>query len=454
MRCFDRAEWFARLGGTTARHQQLSCTSMITSPSPRTRMVRLLVVALLTAAYTSGGSAQALPAVEPGHAGFSAERLERIRPALQELVDSGRVAGVVAVLARDGEVVYQEAIGRFDSERPQPLTTDHLFRIYSMTKPVTAVAILKLQEQGKLDIDDAVSKYIPAFADVQVYAGGPASDPELRDPARPPTIADLMSHTAGLSYGAFGNTAVDSIYTRAGMLDPAMTLQQFADSVAKLPLLYSPGERWVYSVGLDVAGRVVEVASGLSFEDYLGREIFEPLDMDDTGFFIQEGHEERLMPIHSPGPSGRVVPLREIGASFERTARFQSGGGGLISSAGDYLRFAQMLANGGELDGVRILSPGSVELMRRNHLPEAIRGTTLAGPAHGFGLAVAVQVEPPAGNILSSEGTYYWAGLANTNFWIDPDNGIVGLSLTQQLPSGRDGGVYSAFRRMAYEAME
>jgi CubicO group peptidase (beta-lactamase class C family) len=407
-----------------------------------------------SAAARTAADPAPFPRIEPAAAGFDAATLARIQPEIQAIVDSGRVAGAVVVLARGGQVVYEEAIGRIDAGHPEPLRTDHLFRIYSMTKPVTAAAILKLQDQGRLDIDDPVSRYIPAFANVMVYAGGPSAEPRLRAPARPPTVADLMSHTSGLSYGVFGNTPVDSIYTRAGMLDPGMTLEQFADSVAKLPLLYSPGDRWVYSVGLDVAGRVVEVASGMSFGEYLRREIFEPLGMDETSFFIREGDEDRLMPIHSPGPDGRVVPEREIGDSFERTARFESGGGGLISTTDDYLRFAQMLLNGGELDGARVLSPESVATMSRNHLPEAIRATTLAGPTHGFGLAVAVQVAPPASGTGSPTGTYWWAGLASTNFWIDPENDVVGLYLTQQTPSGRDGGAYATFRRLAYEALE
>jgi CubicO group peptidase (beta-lactamase class C family) len=429
---------------------------MIDRLGPKVHVIRRVVASVAIAATVAACASQPRPLgrVAPEQAGFDAEALARIRPAMQALVDTGAVAGVVAVIARNGQVVYEEAIGRFDAERPDPLRADHLFRIYSMTKPVTAVAILKLQDQGRLNIDDPVSKYIPAFADVKVYAGGPAANPQLRAPARAPTVADLLSHTAGLSYGLFGNTAVDSIYTRAGMLAPTMTLQQFADSVARLPLLYSPGERWVYSVGQDVAGRVVEVASGMTFGEYLRREIFEPLGMRNTSFFIREGQESRLMPVHQPGQGGRVRPQREVGAGFERTARFESGGGGLISTPADYLRFAQMLLNGGELDGVRILSRRSVEIMGSDRLPEAIRGTTLAGRNHGFGLSVAVQTDPPSGATLSPAGTYWWSGMANTYFWIDPENQLIGMLFNQHLPSGRDGGAYATFRRMVYEALD
>lgn len=423
------------------------------------RTLEVLLPALILAAAVPVGAAQtpstapAFPRVFPAEAGFDAATLSRIRPEIQAIVDAGQVAGAVVVLARNGEIVYEDAIGRFDAGRPDPLRTDHLFRIYSMSKPVTAVAILKLQEQGRLNIDDPVSKYLPEFADVRVYAGGPAANPQLRAPSRPPTVADLMSHTAGLTYGVFGNTTVDSLYLQAGILDPSMTLAEFSEALAGVPLLYSPGDRWVYSVGLDLAGRVVEVASGMSFGEYLQRELFDPLGMDETSFFIRPGDESRLMPIHNPGPDGRVVPDRQIGPSFERTARFESGGGGLISTADDYLRFAQMLANGGELNGVRILSEESVEVLSRNHLPDAIRGTTLAGPTHGFGLAVAVQVAPPAGESGSAEGTYWWAGMASTNFWIDPENDIVGIYLTQRLPTGQDGGAYNTFHQIVYEAL-
>jgi CubicO group peptidase (beta-lactamase class C family) len=423
------------------------------SPSRRAARPLLFTLAVVTTLGACATKPRSFHPVQPEQAGFSAEGLARIRPALQALVDTGVVAGVVAVVARDGRIVYEEAIGRFDAERPEPLTPDHLFRIYSMTKPVTAVAIMKLQEQGTLHIDDPVSQYIPAFADVQVYAGGPSTSPQLTAPARALTIADLLSHSSGLTYGVFGNTPVDSMYQRAGLLDPARNLEQFADAVAALPLVFSPGDRWMYSVGSDVAGRVVEVASGLTFGEYLQQEIFGPLGMTNTSFFIHEEQEGRLMPIHNLGPDGRLRPQRGVGAGFERTARFESGGGGLISTPGDYLRFAQMLLNHGQLHGVRILSPASVEAISRNRLPEPIRGTTLAGRNHGFGLSVAVQVDPPTG-AGSAEGTYWWSGLANTNFWIDPENRLIGMTFTQQLPGGRDGGAYASFRRLVYEALE
>jgi CubicO group peptidase (beta-lactamase class C family) len=425
-------------------------------PAHPRQAARPLLIALAVATTLGACAAtqpRSFPRVQPEQAGFSAEGLARIRPALQALVDTGMVAGVVTVVARDGSIVHEEEIGRFDSERPEPLTSGHLFRIYSMTKPVTAVAIMKLQEQGRLHIDDPVSKYIPAFASVQVYAGGPSTSPQLRAPARAPTIADLLSHSSGLTYGAFGNSPVDSMYQRAGLLSPARTLEQFADAVAALPLLFSPGERWLYSVGQDVAGRVVEVASGMTFGEYLQQDIFGPLGMTSTSFFIREGQQDRLMPIHHPAPGGRVRPRREVGAGFERTARLESGGGGLISTPGDFLKFAQMLLNGGQLDGVRILSPASVATISRNRLPDAIRGTTLAGRSHGFGLSVAVQADPPTGP-GSAAGTYWWAGMANTNFWIDPENRVIGMIFTQQLPSGRDGGAYATFRRLVYEALE
>jgi CubicO group peptidase (beta-lactamase class C family) len=289
---------------------------------------------------------------------------------------------------------------------------------------------------------------------VKVFAGGPAARPELREAAREPTVKDLLVHTAGLSYGIFGNTAVDTLYVGAGLLGADADLEEFTRRVVSLPLLYSPGERWVYSVGQDVAGRVVEIVSGLSYDEFLRREIFEPLGMHDTSFRVQPGAESRLVPIHEPGPDRRMRPQPGgVGEMFEPEARFLSGGGGLISTVDDFIRFAQMLLNGGELDGVRILEPESVALMTSDHLPPALHGTTLAGPGHGFGLTVAVQTADPSPMAPSAAGSYWWAGMASTYFWNDPQNNLIGMLFTQHLPTGADG-TYPLFRRMVYEALE
>jgi CubicO group peptidase (beta-lactamase class C family) len=412
-----------------------------------------LLVAALLALLPLQAYAQGLPAAPPEEVGLSAERLSRITETMQAFADSGRFAGAVAVVARGGRVAYRQPIGRFDASAPDALSADHLFRIYSMTKPVTAVAILRLADQGKLRLDDPVSRFIPGFGEVGVYVAGPASAPELRPASRPPTVGDLLSHTSGLTYGVFGNSPVDSLYRAAGLLAAGESLEEFGRRVAALPLQYSPGERWVYSIGQDVAGRVVEVAAGMSFDEFLRREIFEPLGMRNTSFTLPAGMEGRLVPVHEPGPDRRMRPRSGGDEAYRPEARFRSGGGGLISTVDDYLRFAQMLLDGGELDGARILRPESVALMSTDLLPPAIHGTTSAGPTHGFGLSVAVQTADTSPRDPSAAGTYWWAGLASTFFWIDPENDLVALFFMQHMPTGADG-AYPVFRRMVYEALE
>src|SRR5207248_9842220 len=300
----------------------------------------------------------------------SATALERITTTLQSYVDSGQFPGLLTVVARHGKLAYLSSVGWMDAEHQHAMSPDAVFRIYSLTKPITSTAVMQLYERKKLRLDDPVSKYVPAFAGAKVYAGGSAAAPLLRDPERPVTIADLLTHSSGLTYGFFGSTPADSIYSRAGLNDPHWTLAQLSDSLAHLPLAFSPGSRWNYGYSIDVLARVVEVVSGMTFDRYLASALFRPLGMSMTAFHVTPAMERHLTTAYMPGPDGKLhATVPPIAPEFTPEGRMLSGGGGLLSTASDYLRFAQMLLNGGELDGHRVLKRETVALMMRNHLP-------------------------------------------------------------------------------------
>jgi len=270
-----------------------------------------------------------------------------------------------------------------------------------MTKPITSTAVMQLYEHGKLRLDDPVSKYIPAFAGVKVYAGGSAAQPVLRDPDRPATVADLLTHTAGLTYGVFDSTAVDTIYRRAGLYNPRWTTGQLADSLARLPLVFSPGSKWNYSYATDVLGRVVEVVSGTTLDRYLDSALFRPLAMRMTAFHATQVMDGHIMPAYSRGADGKLQAMSPLlWPEYTAEGRLLSGGGGLLSTAGDYLRFAQMLLNGGELDGQRVLKRETVALMLQNHLPPGLTPITITRDwppgRSGFGYGGAVRVDSKA----------------------------------------------------------
>lgn len=396
-----------------------------------------------------------LPVTAPGDIGLSAAALARITPALQAYVDSGKVAGMVAVVARHGRIGYLQAIGQMDVERQTPMRTDAVFRIYSMTKPVVAAGILKLVDQGKLALDDPVSKFIPAFAHVRVYAGGPADQPILRDPDAPMTVEHLLTHTAGLAYG-LNETPVDTLYLRARLFDPLRSLEQFADSIAKLPLVFTPGSSWNYSAAIDVAGRVIEVASGKSLDRFLNDEIFAPLHMKNTSFRMRPDMESRVPILYARGPDGRLRPSTgPLSDMYLPTSRFFWGGGGLLSTPADYLRFAQMLLNGGELAGTRVLRRESVALMMHNHLPPHL--TPIASPqmvdaGYGQGLGGTVLVDSTLARLPGSAGIYRWSGYVGTYFWIDPKADLIAMVWTQFSP-GRTYPLEQDYQRLVYSAL-
>jgi CubicO group peptidase (beta-lactamase class C family) len=384
-------------------------------------------------AQSSAPDDAGLPVASPGAVGMSADGLDRIGPAMQAYVDDGRLAAVMTMVARRGQVVHWETVGTRNTAAGDPLERDDIFRIYSMTKPLTSVAVMSLVEEGAVALDDPVSKFIPAFADVTVLNGAG----ERVALARPMTIEHLLTHTSGLTYGFFGDSPVDRIYNESGFFTSAEGLGDFAQRVAGLPLLASPGDRWNYSVSTDILGRVVEVASGQSFDAVLQARILDPLDMSDTAFVVPPEKRDRFTANYAR-PSGNLQMIDSpVDGQYTQPPRWLSGGGGLASTASDYIRFAQMLLEGGSLGGVRILAPETVAKMRSNHLPDAlvpIELGTFLSPGYGFGLGFAVVVDEEASPEPDHNGVYRWAGAANTFFWIDPEAELVGMVWTQFMP--------------------
>ena len=355
----------------------------------------------------------------PEAVGVSTERLERIRPVMQGYVDAGNLPGFLTVVARHGKIVHFETIGMRDVENNKPVEPDTIFRIYSMSKPITSVAVMMLYEEGRFQLGTPVSKFIPEFKNMKVYN---EDQTEILDAKKEITIKHLLMHTAGLTYG-WGNKPVDALYKEAKIREPGSTLVDMVEKLGKIPLVHEPGERWTYSVSTDVLGYLVEVVSGMPFEEFLQTRLFKPLGMVDTAFSVPLEKVDRFAALYRhnrrEGLMKRVggdAPLAKDKLSF-----FPSGGGGLVSTAADYMRFSQMLLNGGELDGVRILGKKTVELMRYPHHDDWF----------GLGFAVVTNKEPP--NILESVGNFSWGGAAATTFWIDPQEELIGLLMTQLL---------------------
>jgi CubicO group peptidase (beta-lactamase class C family) len=351
-------------------------------------------------------------------------------------------------VARNGRLAHWKAFGVRSIEHKDPMERDDLFRIYSMTKPVTTAAMMMLVEAGKVSLDDPVAEYLPAFAGVRVWSpAGPVA------PRRPMTIRDLLQHTSGLTYGIFGETPVDSAYRKAGLMEPR-SLPELMDQLAKLPLVGHPGEVWNYGFSTDVAGRIIEVASGMPLDRFMADRIFGPLGMKDTYFEVPAEKRARLTGYYAitNGPPA-LLDSPDTG-SFTRRPVYLSGGGGLVSSAPDYLRFAQMILNGGELDGVRLLRRETVARMLSNQLPASLiplRVGEIVIPGNGFGLGFSVVVDPPVPGI-ADRGRAAWAGYANTFFWIDPNRRMIAMVLAQTFPFGVPP-LELDFRRLVYEAV-
>lgn len=371
---------------------------------------------------------------KPESVGMAAERLARINPVMQSYVDQGELAGIVTMVARNGKVVHFEKFGDLNMDTGEDIQRDSIFRIYSMSKPITTVAAMMLYEEGKFQLTDPVEKYLPEFKNVMVLNG----DGKLEKQERPLTIQMLMSHTAGLTYGVFGNTPVDQQYRKAGILGD-QDLAEMVSDLGKIPLQYQPGTRWHYSVSVDVLGRLIEVVSGQPLDQFLDERIFTPLGMHDTFFEVPADKLQRFGTNHQYNPKTQKLEVMDQPATsqFANDVTFFSGGGGLLSTAEDYMRFSQMLLNGGELNGVRILGGKTVDYMTRNHLNGifALRSGENAQnrPGSGFGLGFGVVVDPAASGVISSQGEYYWGGAAGTIFWIDPVEDLIAIVMVQHM---------------------
>ncbi|PKW18937.1 serine hydrolase domain-containing protein [Saccharopolyspora spinosa] len=387
--------------------------------------------------------------VEPGEVGFDAARLNRIDEHFAKYVEAGKLPGWLALVSRHGKIAHLSTHGMRDIASGAPMQTDTLFRIYSMTKPVTSVAIMMLHEECAFELTDPVADFIPSFADLRVYRGGTARAPQTRPAGEDMRIWHLLTHTSGLTYPFHYLNPVDELYRRAGFefgMAADLDLAGCCDAWASMPLLFDPGTAWNYSVATDVLGRIVEVASGQTLDEFFRTRIFEPLGMTDTGFAVDRANADRLATLYMADPQGKARPYPKHGklhaAAFE-LPKALSGGGGLFSSAHDYHRFTQMLRREGELDGTRVLGSRTVRYMTRNHLPGGADLETLAlgsfsevaNAGKGFGLGFAVIDDPLAAKVIGSRGELSWGGLASTVFWVDPAEDLTVLFLTQLMPS-------------------
>ena len=385
--------------------------------------------------------------VQPEDVGLSSSRLARVGAHLARYIEAGKLAGALTLVARRGQVAYCEPLGHLESERRRPMTRDAIFRIHSMTKPIASVGLMMLYEQGKLQLDDPVHRFIPSWKNLQVFVSGNHPSFATAPVARAMTVRDLLSHTSGLTAGFMERTNVDAAYRRLGVADrarPDYTLQAMVDTLAQLPLEFSPGTRWNYSVSTDVVGHLIEVISGQPLDVYLRESILEPLGMRDTGFVIAEEQIPRFAANYQRQADGTLTLVDDPEQSAYRECSFFSGGGGLVSTAPDYFRFTAMLRNRGELDGVRLLGRKTVELMTTNHLPggqdlaqlaQAGMFTETAYAGVGFGLGFSVMQSPARAHILGTPGEYAWGGAASTAFWIDPAEDLIVIFMTQLMPS-------------------
>lgn len=410
-------------------------------PAVSMRLAVLLAAALAAFITTT---AHAAPPDTTGHAGVARIDRARIDDALRGLVDSGALVGASALVYQDGQEKYFGAFGQADREAGRPMARDTLVRLYSMTKPVTGVALMQLYEQGKFQLDDPVSRYLPEFAGVRVYAGTDVNGKALlQAPQRPISIRDLMRHTAGFVGGSQDTGPVADLYRQADPENIDITLAEESRRMASVPLLYSPGTRWLYSPAVDVQARLVEVLSGQPFDQYLQAHIFDPLRMKDTRYALRESDHSRLAVVYTRSDDGVMtrMPDSDLLAFNLQPRAKKPGSWGLVSTLDDYMRFARMLVDGGELDGARVLQPSTVRLMASDAMPAAATDKSwLPGKGQvGFGVDFAVRTASPktADEASGEVGEFFWDGMANTLFWVDPVNRIAAVVFTQYVPFGK-----------------
>lgn len=426
--------------------------SQTRAPVIKAWSVTMLATLLLTGlSACQPNPAATTPAADAS--GISKERLQRLDAHFHKLVDEGKIAGVVTWISRGGKVVHEDAYGMADLESQRPMTKDTYFYVYSMTKPITSVALLMLYEEGRFQLGDPVARYLPELANLKLYAGdGSGGRMTLREPARQPTIEDVFRHTAGFQYGSAGKRSIDTAYGEANLMGG--TLADLTQRLGKLPLAYEPGTQWVYSVSHDVQARLVEVLSGMPFNEFVTQRILKPLKLENTFFGRPDELKSRFAVIYAANAEGKLAPTGALdvpGASSKVL-----GGFSISSTAADYGRFALMLANSGELDGVRLLSRKTIDLMDSNHLPAGVlRGTPGGGKAtgEGYGLGVRVVTDPALAGNLTSAGTFGWSGAAGTHFFADRSEKLAAVFMIQKT-GGSDGPVMAAqFETLVYQAI-
>jgi CubicO group peptidase (beta-lactamase class C family) len=408
------------------------------------------------------------PEVEPKAAGFVPSKLKQIDALLDEAVEKRQIAGGVALLIRKGQLGYLHAAGKRDAEAGTAMTPDTIFRIASMTKPITSVAILMLVDEGKLRLDDPLSKHLPEFKGLKVIAPRKEGDRDAPAPVpaeREVTIHDLLTHTSGIPYRFLAPPGLVDLYRKAGVHDgissSELTLEENVKRIAKLPLAHQPGKAWTYGLNTDVLGRVVEVVSGQKLDDFFREQIFKPLKMNDTGFVVPADKKERLAALYKPGPDGKIARVGEepvqmnqliysAGYPCDPRNAYRSGGGGLVSTPADYARFLRMLLGGGELDGVRLLKPATVKLMTSNQIGDLANAFGVHGARFGYGLGLVTgegKMKGPA-----SPGSFSWGGIFYTFFWVDPKQEMVGVLMTQLFPNSHLS-LQVDFQEKAYKAL-
>ena len=402
--------------------------------------------------------------VDPGEVGFDEQRLQRIDTHFRRYVDDGRLPGWQVMVSRAGKVAHLSSYGFADREAARPVETDTIFRIYSMTKPITSVAAMMLWEEGLFELNDPISRWLPEFSNMRVYVAGSAAKHTTVPATEPIRVWHLLTHTAGLTYGFHRVHVTDEIYRNAGFEfgnPKGFDLAQCVQAWAQLPLAFDPGSEWLYSVATDVLGRLVEVVSGQPLDEFFAQRIFAPLGMTDTGFFVDADRQDRLAALYAVTPNA-PAPVRydQMGDVARRPPQWFSGGGGLTSTTRDYARFTWMLLRGGELGGARLLSPRTLRYMTRNHLPggqdlEHFGRKLFAETKYdgiGFGLGFAVTTDAAAGKVITSEGEFNWGGLASTSFWVDPAEDISVVWMTQLMPSSTYN-LRPQLRQLVYQAL-
>jgi CubicO group peptidase (beta-lactamase class C family) len=421
----------------------------------------MIIVSLFGTSAFSAENARNLPSAEPEEVGMSSDRIERVKNVMKTFVDDGKVKGLLTAIVRDGKVVHFETYGMMDAEQAKPMKADTLFRMYSMTKVVTGVAVMMLYEEGHFTLNDPISKFLPEFENMTVYAGKDKTEPANK----PITFRHLLTHTSGISYDFYEGTPIAELYKKNGLTIQAAyqngtSLEDFTRVLAKQPLANQPGEAWHYGMSIDVLGRLIEVISGQDYGEFLDERVFKPLGMVDASFTVTDDKLDRFAANYMKLPTGKLMAIDPPDKSlYRQESPLEFGGAGLVCTAMDYLRMAQMLVNGGELDGVRLLSPKTVDLMTTNHLSSKLGedplGQLFAGGAFtgvGFGLTGSVVTSPAANGNTGSVGEFSWGGAASTDFWIDPTENLVGMVLTQLMPAGIEP-TRTKMHQMTYQAI-